>query len=90
METYLNHIKVNKYRIELSKFRLSSHKLEIETGRHRNIPRADRKFKKCNADVTQMLWKMNTTFYLFVLYTENSGKHYLKTYYYHWPTINKF
>ena len=86
METYLDQIKVNKYRIALSKFRLSSHKLEIETGRHRNIPRADRKCKKCNADVIE-----DEYHFLLVcpVYRELRQK-YLKPYYCHWPTINKF
>ena len=53
METYLDQIEINKYRVALSKFRLSSHNLEIETGRHGNIPRADRKCTKCNSDVIE-------------------------------------
>jgi hypothetical protein len=31
-------------------FRISSHKLEIETGRYRNVPAADRKCKLCASD----------------------------------------
>ena len=86
METYLDQIKINKYRIALSKFRLSSHNLEIETGRHGNIPRADRKCKKCNSDVIE-----DEYHFLLVcpLYRE-LRQNYLKPYYCHWPTINKF
>ena len=34
METYLYHVKKSKYRITNAKFRLSSHTLKIERGRH--------------------------------------------------------
>ena len=37
-----------KYRNSLAKFRLSSHKLNIEVGRHNNIPRNERKCTLCN------------------------------------------
>ena len=37
MENYLNNIYVEKYRIALTKFRLSSHDLAIETGRYTNV-----------------------------------------------------
>ncbi len=45
LEPYLHIIKQSKYRIALSKFRLSSHNLEIEQGRYYNIERAERKCK---------------------------------------------
>ena len=41
-ETYLKVIKNVKDRISLSRFRLSNHKLLIETGRHENLNREDR------------------------------------------------
>ena len=44
-EGYLNFITVKKYRIPLSKLRISAHNLEIEKGRHLNIPRAERTCK---------------------------------------------
>ena len=35
MESYLSHVKkINKYRICFTKFRVSSHRLRIEVGRH--------------------------------------------------------
>ena len=39
MESYLNFINVDKFRIAFTKFRLSSHDLAIETGRYTNIER---------------------------------------------------
>ena len=41
-ESYLDNISERKYKIALSKFRLSSHNLEIETGRYNSIPRSER------------------------------------------------
>ena len=38
-EKYLSEIKTPKIRIQISKFRLSTHKLMIETGRHKNYKR---------------------------------------------------
>ena len=39
MEKYLNNIYVEKYRISLTKFRLSSDDYVIETGRYTNVER---------------------------------------------------
>ena len=41
-EKYLNFISKNKYRVALTKFRLSSHDLAIERGRYQNIERSER------------------------------------------------
>ena len=84
-EKYLNCIKTNKYRIALSKFRLSSHNLEIETGRHTNIAREDRKCKICNTNAIE-----NEYHFLLVCskYRELRLR-YLKPYYCHWPTLKK-
>ena len=41
-ENYLANIKNEKHRKELTRFRLSSHSLEIETGRYNNIERQNR------------------------------------------------
>ena len=38
------------FRNVIAKLRLSSHKLFVETGRHRQIPRQDRKCSLCNID----------------------------------------
>ena len=48
---YLLQIKNRKYRQILSKFRLSSHQLAIEKGRHINIERNQRKCPFCTSDI---------------------------------------
>ena len=53
METYLETILVNKFRISLSKFRLSSHDLAIEKGRYSNINRENRLCTYCNMNVIE-------------------------------------
>lgn len=52
-ENYLNSIIENKYRIALTKFRISAHNLAIERGRFENIPRAERKCIFCNLNVVE-------------------------------------
>lgn len=50
-KTYLKEVKIHKYRQALARFRLSAHKLAIETGRwHKpqKIPRNERKCTLCN------------------------------------------
>lgn len=49
-QKYLNCINIEKFRIALSRLRVSSHRLEIETGRWNKpsaIPFDDRKCKNC-------------------------------------------
>ena len=50
MEPYLEHVKNIKHRSALSRFRLSSHCLQIEKGRHERprVDIADRLCHKCN------------------------------------------
>ena len=48
IEPYLDIISDNKYKVALRRFRLSSHKLEIERGRYHNIPRIERICKLCS------------------------------------------
>ena len=49
-ETYLNAVRDRRYRNAISKFRLSSHNLEIERGRHCNpkVPVPERLCFRCN------------------------------------------
>ena len=47
-ESYLNTIILNKYKFALSRFRLSSHNLALETGRYYNIPKENRICTFCN------------------------------------------
>ena len=51
IEPYLDIISDNKYKVALSRFRLSSHKLEIERGRYYNIPRIERICKLCSLNM---------------------------------------
>jgi len=46
--SYLRSMENTKYRNTSAKFRLSSHKLNIEVGRHNNIFRNERKCSLCN------------------------------------------
>ena len=43
LKTTLKHVHVNKFRYVLTKFRLSAHNLNIESGRHNDIDRIHRK-----------------------------------------------
>lgn len=52
-EHYLVNIKNEKHRKELTRFRLSSHSLEIETGRYNNIERSNRICKLCTQNVVE-------------------------------------
>ena len=86
IETYLDFIKENKYKIALTQFRLSSHNLAIERGRIEHIDRSERVYKLCNSNVIE-----NEFHFLLVcpLYRE-LRKQYLKPYFCRWPTLNKF
>ena len=48
LEEYLNNIKDPNQRRMFSKFRVSNHKLEIEFGRYKNVPREERFCKYCD------------------------------------------
>ena len=48
---YLYFIRNPSWRKSFTSWRLSCHKLPIETGRHLNIPRPERKCTKCNLGV---------------------------------------
>ena len=63
-ESYLNKITLNKYKFALSRFRLSSHNLALETGRYYNIPKENRICTFCN---------MNITFYWFAHCMQSYG-----------------
>ena len=86
IENYLDFITEKNYKFALTQFRLSSHDLAIERGRYENLNRNERICKFCNSNSVE-------TEYHFLLvcpfYRELRQK-YLKPYYCHWPTINKF
>ena len=48
LEKYLNLTIENKYEVALSRFRMSSYDLFVETGRYNNVPRDQRLCKSCN------------------------------------------
>ena len=50
MEPYLLDIKNKAHRVSLSQFRCSSHKLNIETGRYKNIAHSDRLCPFCTTN----------------------------------------
>ena len=50
-EDYLEQIKNTKHRQQLTKFRLSNHKLRIEVGRHMNLPKEERICEICNEGI---------------------------------------
>ena len=52
-ELYVDAVKPNKYKFALSRLRLSSHSLAIETGRYTGIPRSDRICTFCNMNVVE-------------------------------------
>ena len=85
-EKYLDNINDKKLRINLTKFRLSSHDLYIEVGRYNNIPRDQRICQNCSMNVPE-------TEYHFLLVCEkyrNLRMKFFKRYYCRWPSLNKF
>ena len=88
-EPYLKFINNKKYKFALSRLRLSSHGLAVETGRYnRNprIPRANRLCLRCNMRMVE-----DEYHFLLVcpLYADIRRK-YLAPYYCRWPSVNKF
>ena len=84
-ENYLN---LPNYKLTniLCKFRCSTHKLLIESGRYNNIDRASRICKNCNMNVIE-----DEYHFLLVCPTyRDLRKIYLKPYFYTWPSIQKF
>ena len=86
LESYLDIIYERKYKIALTRFRLSSHRLEIERGRYFNIPRTERKCKFCSQNTTENEYHVLLVCPLY----KDLRKKFLKAYYCSWPTINKF
>ena len=85
-ERYLDFINDNRFRSALTSFRVSSHKLQIERGRHLNIPRNERICRNCNSNMIE-----NEYHFLLICpkYSDLRNK-YIKRYYFTWPTIQKF
>ena len=86
LERYIDTIQNNKFKIALTRFRLSSHDLMIEKGRHLNIPRNERLCTNCNMNVIE-----NEYHFLLVCPKYNDlRKTYFSPYFCHWPTKQKF
>ena len=74
-----------KYITSLTKFRLSSHELLIEKGRHLHITREDRLCKYCNMNLVENEYH----FLLVCPKYANLRKEHLTNYYCRWPTVEK-
>ena len=85
-ENYLDFIYEDKYRIAFTRFRTSSHELEIERGRYHDIPRHERTCKNCQMRVLESEFH----FLLACPKYRHLRAKYFKKYYYHWPTLQKF
>ena len=86
LEEYLSIITNKKYITSLTKFRLSSHELLIEKGRHLHITREDRLCKYCNMNLVENEYH----FLLVCPKYANLIKEHLTNYYCRWPTVEKF
>ena len=86
LENYLTCIRERKYQISYSKFRLSSHKLAIEQGRHLRIDKHQRLCTNCNMGMIENEYH----FLLICPKFTVLRKQYFKSYYCKWPNINKF
>jgi hypothetical protein len=87
LQPYLTSVDVEKYRIAMSRFRMSSHRLRVETGRWhepRSIPYNERLCPVCA--------KLEDEFHMLLECTLYSGlrKQYIKQYYWKHPNIPKF
>ena len=85
-ETYLDTLPHQKFRIALTKFRLSSHSLAIERGRFENVPRENRICRYCNLQVVESEYH----FLLVCPLYKDLRRKYFKNYFCRWPTLNKF
>ena len=86
LESYLTDITENKYKIALARFRTSSHSLMIEKGRYDDSPRQQRLCKSCNMNQIENEYH----FLLVCPYHRDLRSKYLKPYFCHWPSLNKF
>ena len=85
-ENYLDFTVESKFRIALSRFRISSHDLFIERGRYKNLPRNERICKFCNSQSVESEYH----FLLVCPYYAELRNKYFKRNYCHWPNLNKF
>lgn len=83
---YLVIIQNRKLRNALAKLRLSSHQLCIETGRHRNIERVDRKCIVCNLNDIED----EVHFTLMCPAYADLRRQYIHNYFYNRPSVHKY
>ena len=85
-EEYLDKISSSKYRRALTKFRVSSHDLNIESGRHFGFANIERLCKVCP------LWMVGNEYhFLFICpFYKDLRQQCLPRYYCHWPNLHKF
>ena len=85
LEPYIDAIKQTKYRFALSRLRLSSHSLAIETGRYTGIPRSERICTFCNMNVVENEFHFLLSCPQYI----NLQRKYLPAYYCSWPSLHK-
>lgn len=83
---YLRILCNHNYRNILSKLRLSSHSLAIETGRHTGISRNDRKCTLCNLNEIEDEYH----FIIICPFYSEIRKEYISKYYVNKPSMHKF
>jgi len=83
-EDYLDYVSQEKSRITLTRLRLSSHNLEIETGRYRNVDRNNRVCRLCSLNTIESEYH----FLLCCTTFTNIRKKYLVNT--SWPSMNMF
>ena len=85
-EEYLDTIPSSKHRKVLTKFRVSSHDLNIETGRHFGIAGVERTCKLCTMGRVENEYH----FLLACPFYKDLREKQLPRYYCHWPNLHKF
>jgi hypothetical protein len=85
-EKYLQAVVCNSHRVALTKLRISSHNLHIETGRYTGVDRHLRVCAKCNMSVIENEYH----FLLVCPYYSDLRSTHLPRYYCHWPNLYKF
>ena len=86
-QTYLDKLNISKYRKQLSRLRLSSHRLEVEVGRWAKpikIPYENRKCKSCNVLEDEFHFVLECPIYV------EFRRRYISKYYWQRPNMLKF
>jgi hypothetical protein len=86
VEKYVSCINIGKHRSALARFRCSSHKLEIETGRYKHLDRPSRLCHLCNTGAFENEYNFLLVWSLY----RDLRKQILPKYYCSFPSINKF